>query len=177
MLIALTLLLQTVRHGCPELLKRAILRDDDGRAHDTHPDRLGSKSRSPQRTESTIVMTTALTGTVNQIEWATQIKERVAREFDRVANAMRSVASKQREVDRADTLGLVAILEEKRLEVMANDRAGYFIHDWQELGDQVRQMVVKDPRYARVMIRRAERSATTSYPEVQEIRWPEAGEL
>ena len=123
-------------------------------------------------------MTTALTGTVNQIEWATQIKERVAREFDRVANAMRSVASKQREVDRADTLGLVAILEEKRLEVMANDRAGYFIHDWQELGDQVRQMVVKDPRYARVMLRRAERRrATTSYPEVQKIQWPEAGEL
>jgi hypothetical protein len=123
-------------------------------------------------------MTTALIGTANQIEWADRIKERVGKEFDRVANAMRLVAGKQGDLDRTDTLGLVAILEEKRLEVMANDRAGYFIHDWQELGDQVRQMVVKDPQYAKVMIRRAERRrATTSYPEAQKIQCPEVGEL
>ena len=52
---------------------------------------------------------------------------------------------------------MVAILEEKRLEVMANDRPGYFIHDRQELGDQVRHMVVTDPRFAKVMIRQAAR--------------------
>jgi len=55
-------------------------------------------------------MTTALTGTANQIEWADRIKERVGKEFDRVANAMRSVAGKQGDLDRTDTLGLVAIL-------------------------------------------------------------------
>jgi hypothetical protein len=108
-------------------------------------------------TEPVIVMTTALTGTANQIEWGEQIKARVGKEFDRVANAMRSAAGKQEDLDRTDTLGLVAILEEKRLEVMANGRAGYFIHDWQELGDQVRHMVVTDPRYAKVMIRQAAR--------------------
>jgi hypothetical protein len=41
----------------------------------------------------------------------------------------------------------IAILEEKRAEVMANDRAGYFIRDWQELGDQVRRMIGQDARY------------------------------
>jgi hypothetical protein len=40
-----------------------------------------------------------------------------------------------------------AILEEKRAEVMAKDQAGYFIHEWQELRDQVRLMITHDPRY------------------------------
>lgn len=74
---------------------------------------------------------------------------------------MRSVAAKQGDLDRADTLGLVAILEKKRLEVMANDRAGYFIHDWQELSDQVRQMVVTDSGYAKIMVRQAARRGAT----------------
>jgi hypothetical protein len=109
-------------------------------------------------TEPVIVMTTALTGMANQMERGEQIKARVGKEFDRVANAMRSAAGgKQEDLDRTDTLGLVAILAEKRLEVMANDRAGYFIHHWQEPGDQVRHMVVTDPRYAKVMIRQAAR--------------------
>jgi hypothetical protein len=30
---------------------------------------------------------------------------------------------------------------------MAQERAGYFIKDWHELTDQVRQMIAKDPRY------------------------------
>ena len=38
-------------------------------------------------------------------------------------------------------------MEEKRIEVMANTEAGYFIHDWQDLLDQVRQMIMKDKRY------------------------------
>jgi hypothetical protein len=138
---------------------------------------VGSKTRSALGTEA-IVMTAALTGTANQIEWAEQIKERVGKEFDRVANAMRSVGAKQGDLDRTVTLELVAILEEKRLEVMANDRAGHFIHDWQELRDQVRQMVVTDPRYANVMGRyAARRPGTTSYPEFQKTRWPEGAEL
>ena len=101
--------------------------------------------------------TKALTGTVNQIDWAANIKERVGRDFDRVANAMKSVASKQVERDRLDTQALIDILEEKRTEVMANDRAGYFIHDWQDPGDQVRQIIVNDPRYETIRTSRAAR--------------------
>lgn len=88
-----------------------------------------------------------MTGTVNQIEWAVQIKERVRTEFDRVAKALQSVAGQQAEQDRMDTQAIIAILEEKRAEVMARTQAGYFIHDWQELSDQVRRMIVGDPRY------------------------------
>ena len=99
----------------------------------------------------------ALTGTVNQIDWAEQIKERVGKDFDRVAHAMKSVAAKQVERDRSDTEELITILKEIRAEVMAKDQAGYFIHDWQEPGDQVRQMIVKDPRYGAIKTRQAAR--------------------
>jgi hypothetical protein len=58
--------------------------------------------------------TNALTGTAHQIEWAEQIKERVSQDFDRVANAMKSVAAKQVERGRTDTQALIAILEDKR---------------------------------------------------------------
>ena len=125
----------------------------------TTRDLIGWKAN--RRIGPAIVKTATLNGTANQIEWAEQIKERVGYEFDRVANAMRSVAAKQEKLDRADTLDLVAILEEKRLEVMANNRAGYFIHDWQELSDQVRQMVVADPRCADIMMRQAARRRVT----------------
>jgi hypothetical protein len=30
---------------------------------------------------------------------------------------------------------------------MRNDQAGYFIHDWQELDNQVRRMILQDARY------------------------------
>jgi hypothetical protein len=121
---------------------------------------------------------TVLTGTVNQIEWAEQIMERVDEEFDRVANALKSVAAKQAGQDRTETQALVTILEEKRLAVMAQDRAGYFIHDWQELGDRVRQMVVKDPRYAKIRADQAVRKRTTRInPQHQETHWPEGAEL
>jgi hypothetical protein len=107
----------------------------------------------------------ALTGTVNQIDWAEQIKERVGKDFDRVANAMKSVAAKQVEGDRSDTQELIAILKEIRAEVMAKDQAGYFIHDWQEPSDQVRQMIVKDPRYGAIKTRQAarKRASKTSH--------------
>jgi hypothetical protein len=98
-----------------------------------------------------------LTGTTNQIDWAERIKERVSRDFDRVANAMKSVAAKQVERDRSDTQALIDILEEKRTEVMAKHQAGYFIHDWQEPGDQVREMIVKDARYETIRTSRAAR--------------------
>jgi len=88
-----------------------------------------------------------MSGTPSQIEWAEQIKPRVGAEFDRVATALADVARHQRPRARADTNAVIAILHEKRAEVMANDFAGYFIREWQELTDQVRQMIRRDPRY------------------------------
>src|SRR2546428_8582456 len=93
-----------------------------------------------------------MTGTANQVGWAEQIKARVSAEFDRVARALASAATRQTEEDRIDTRAVIAILEDKRAEVMANDKAGYFIHDWQELSDQVRQMIAQDPRYRRIKV-------------------------
>ena len=94
-----------------------------------------------------VAATQEMTGTINQVDWAEQIRAQVNAEFDRVAKALELAASKRAEQDRADIQVMIAILEEKRAEVMANDRAGYFIHDWQELRGQVRKMITEDPRY------------------------------
>jgi hypothetical protein len=97
----------------------------------------------------------ALTGTVNQIEWAKQIKANVNVEFDRVITALEAAALKQSGQDRLDTQMIIALVEEKRNEVMEHQEAGYFIHDWQELRDQVRQMVKKDDRYKAIQAGKA----------------------
>jgi hypothetical protein len=89
----------------------------------------------------------ALTGTVNQIEWAKRIRTQVKAEFDRVVAALEAAAANQSGQDRMDTQAIIAIVEEKRIQVMEHQEAGYFIHDWQELRDQVRQMIKKDDRY------------------------------
>ena len=89
----------------------------------------------------------AMTGTVNQIESAKQIRTQVNAEFDRVITALEAAATKQSGQDRMDTQTVIAIVEEKRTEVMEHQQAGYFIHDWQELRDQVRQLIMKDDRY------------------------------
>ena len=88
-----------------------------------------------------------MTGTPSQIEWAEQIRPRVDAEFERVATAFRFTADHQTGADREDTLSVIAILEEKREETLANDQAGYFIRNWQELTDQVRQSIAADERY------------------------------
>jgi hypothetical protein len=88
-----------------------------------------------------------LTGSVDQIEWAERIRTQVDGEFDRVSRALQAVALKQPEKGRLATFAIMLILEEKRGEVLANERAGYFIHDWQELRDQVRKLIMNDPRY------------------------------
>ena len=94
-----------------------------------------------------------LIGTVNQIEWAKQIRTQVNAEFDRVKAALETAAAKQSGQDRMDTQAMIAILEDKRAEVMANQMAGYFIHDWQELRDQVRQMILNDAKYKAIQLR------------------------
>ena len=99
-----------------------------------------------------------MTGTASQIEWAERIKPRVNRDFDRVARAFEAVARNQKEPDRLDTRAIIAILEEKRAEVMAKDRAGYFIHDWQEQAGQVRRMIAQDSRYQAIRANREARA-------------------
>ena len=97
-------------------------------------------------------------GTVNQIAWAEQIKARVNAEFDRVREALQSVATKQSPQDGTHLQAIILILEDKRAEVMGNEQAGYFIHDWQELRDQVRQLILGDPRYKAIKANQTARS-------------------
>lgn len=106
-----------------------------------------------------------MSGTESQIEWAEQLKRRVDAEFDRVAQALRATASRQAGEDRSDTEAIIGILEEKRAEVMANDRAVYFIRDWGELTNQVRQMLMEDSRYRAIRANRAARSSGLAGPE------------
>jgi hypothetical protein len=101
----------------------------------------------------------ALDGSESQVEWAERIRRAVNAEFDRVAAAFRSTAGKQSDGKRAETEAVIAILEEQRTEVMSNKRAGYFIHDWQEISDQVRQMIFQDARYQAIKSNRAKGQA------------------
>ena len=104
--------------------------------------------------------TNRLTGTVNQIEWAERIRTQVNVEFDRLAGVLEAAALNQSEPARSDTRAVIAILEDKRAEIMANQMAGYFIHDWQELRDQVRQMILNDVKY-KVIRSRVQNSQTS----------------
>ena len=75
----------------------------------------GSLNETPEK---------AMTGTVNQIEWAKQIKTQVNAEFDRVKTALEAAAAGQSGQDRMDTQAMIAILQDKRAEVMAHEEAG-----------------------------------------------------
>ena len=94
-----------------------------------------------------------MTGTVSQIAWASQIRRQVDGEFARVRRALELAASKQVVTNRRKTDAMIAILEEKRAEVMAREDAGYFIHDWQELRNQVNQLIIGDTRYKAIKSR------------------------
>ena len=78
-----------------------------------------------------------MTGTANQVSWAQLIKVQVNREFDRVSNALSS----------HNCPHILALLEEKRNEVMANHRAGYFIQEWAELQGRVSHLITADSRF------------------------------
>ena len=96
-------------------------------------------------------------GTVNQVDWAERIRGLVSEEFDRVAKALESTMSRRSEPKRGSTLTAIAILEAKRGEVMAQGQAGYFIREWHEMRDQVRQMITQDSRYQAIRANRAAR--------------------
>jgi hypothetical protein len=94
-----------------------------------------------------------LAGTEQQIVWAEKIRERVRGDFDRVAAALRAVASRQSGEDLADNMAVIGILEERRQQVMANATAGYFLHKWQETKNRVQRTIAADPRF--VALRKA----------------------
>src|SRR4051812_11445798 len=100
-------------------------------------------------------------GTINQIAWAVQIKSQVNAEFDRVRKVLEHAMTKQPARDLTDIEAIIRILEDKRAEVMGNEQAGYFIHDWQELGTRVSRMVVDDPRYQAIKADQAARLGKT----------------
>jgi hypothetical protein len=103
---------------------------------------------------STFSSLSALTGTETQIEWARRIQARVAGEFDRVRRVFEVVGEKQHGPAKAETAAIVAIVEEMRSNVLANDQAGYYIREWQDLKNQVREMVLKDPRFEAIRANR-----------------------
>ena len=89
----------------------------------------------------------SLTGTESQVEWAERIRVSVRDEFECVEKSFRAIAAGQHGTMRARTESILPILEDKRQAVMSRTEAGYFIRDWQEISDQVRQMIAGDPRY------------------------------
>src|SRR5437016_1552170 len=93
-----------------------------------------------------------LTGTPSQVEWAEGLRRRVSAEFDRVAASFRSVAARHSGAKRADTEAILDVLESKRADVMDREHAGYFIHEWPEPGDRVRQMIAADARFQAIRI-------------------------
>jgi hypothetical protein len=101
-----------------------------------------------------------LTGTPSQIEWAEQIRPTVAAEFDRVAKVFNAQMAIQTGQKQSETRTIIEILEEKRAETLSIRFAGYYIREWQELGDQVRQMIAKDPRYLFIRDQRVTRRRT-----------------
>jgi hypothetical protein len=105
-----------------------------------------------------------LTGTVNQIELGEQLRAKVGAEFDRVANALESKALQQAEPDGLATRAMIAIVSEQRAQVMANDRAGYFIREWQDLDGRVRQMLAADSRYQAIKAARITTQISTGDP-------------
>jgi hypothetical protein len=100
-----------------------------------------------EATDRSDISAATLTGTAAQVEWAERIKRRVNDQFDRLAASFRLVAETEINDKLAETEAIIAILEDKRAEVMSRQEARYFIHDWQEIGDRVGKMIVRDARY------------------------------
>jgi 5-carboxymethyl-2-hydroxymuconate isomerase len=68
-------------------------------------------------------------------------------QFDRLAASFRLAADREINDKRAETEVIIAVLEDKRAQVMSRQEAGYFILNWQEIDDRVRMMIVHDFRY------------------------------
>ena len=119
---------------------------------------MGGIFRNLRKAWFALVNEITLTGTVHQIEWAEQIRLTVAQEFDRVAKVLQAQVNIQTGQKQAETRTILAILDEKRAETMSIPSAGYFIREWRELNDQVRQLIAKDPRHRFIRDQRAVRA-------------------
>ena len=97
-------------------------------------------------------------GNVDQVKQAERIKERVNAEFDRIAAALGTSAAKRTGQDQTDMETVIAILEEKRAEVMAKGQADYFINNWRGELSRVRELIAQDARYRDINTRKAIRS-------------------
>lgn len=97
-----------------------------------------------------------LTGTETQVEWAERIRDSVRQEFGRVEKSFRSVADRQDAGSRMRTEAILVILRDKRDDAMSRSDAGYFIREWQDISDQVRQAIGKDPRFQALNAKRVE---------------------
>ena len=74
-------------------------------------------------------------------------------EFDRVREVLEHAAVGGSAENVADIQAIIRILGDKRAEVMENEQAGYFIHDWQDPKDLVSRLVIRDPRYEEIKAR------------------------
>ena len=102
---------------------------------------------APVKNGTDVTLPAGLTGTDNQIELGEQLREAVGAEFDRVATALQQASGQRSAGSQAKAKLALAILRDKRAEVMSHHAAGYFIRTWQELDGRVRRLITADPRY------------------------------
>ncbi len=73
-------------------------------------------------------------GKLDQIAWALQIKSHVEAEFERLRAVLEHAIREQSPKGLRDIEAIIRILEDKRAEVLENEQAGYFTHNWQDWG-------------------------------------------
>jgi hypothetical protein len=71
----------------------------------------------------------------HRLEWGLRIKCRVDRKFYRAAAAFRAVAHRSKRRRHAGVITIIVVPEVKRLEVMHNEGACYFVRGCPEIGD------------------------------------------
>jgi len=83
-----------------------------------------------------------LTASVGRQKRAEGIGAQVNAKFDRVSNALETLALMQPYQNRLRIFAIMLILEERRGEVLLSERGTCFLHDWQEraikLGESVK---------------------------------------
>jgi hypothetical protein len=99
---------------------------------------------------------------------AKEISEKLNGEFDRVARSIQEGSSKFRGLDPAEIGKLIAILEEKRAAVFAEESAPNFVEQWQHGLHRVQTMFGADDR---VKVICDARSARRRVPEPGPVRY------
>ena len=113
-------------------------------------------SLAPVKNGTDLPLPAGLTGSHNQVELGEQLRTAVGAEFDRVATALQQASGQRNAGSQARATLALAILRDKRAEVMSHQAAGYFIRTWQELDGKVRRLITTDPRYQAISASRQE---------------------